>query len=45
MIRTTAQRISDGWREALRQVGVSGALARDYEAAFVDDQMVTALEI
>ena len=24
MIRETAQRISDEWREALRQVGVSG---------------------
>ncbi|OOG65294.1 hypothetical protein B0E45_27040 [Sinorhizobium sp. A49] len=45
MIRTTAQRISEGWREALRQVGVSGALARDYEPAFVNDQTATALEI
>lgn len=44
-IRTTAQRISDGWREALRQVGVAGALARDYEPAFVNDQMATALKI
>jgi len=26
-----AQRISEEWREAFRQVGVSGALARDYE--------------
>lgn len=39
MIRTTAQHISDGWRKALRQVGVSGALARDYEPAFVHDQL------
>jgi len=45
MIRTTAQRISDGWREALRQVGVSGVPARDYEPAFVNDQMATALKI
>ena len=45
MILTTAQRISDGWREALRQVGVSGALARDYEPAFVNDQIALALEI
>jgi hypothetical protein len=30
----TVRRISEGWREALRQVGVSGALARDYEPAF-----------
>ncbi|MFD1703529.1 type II toxin-antitoxin system HipA family toxin [Methylopila henanensis] len=42
IIQTTAQRVSDGWREAFRQVGVSGALARDYEAAFVGDQMETA---
>lgn len=45
MIRTTAQHISDGWREALRQVGVAGALARDYEPAFVNDQMAAALKI
>lgn len=44
MIRTTAERISNGWREALRQVGVSGALARDYEPAFVNDQMAAALK-
>ncbi|WP_250959299.1 hypothetical protein [Rhizobium sp. CG5] len=41
-IRTTAQHISDGWREAFRQVGVTGALARDYEAAFVGKEMETA---
>lgn len=41
-IRNMAQRISDGWREAFRQVGVSGALARDYEAAFVGAEMETA---
>lgn len=41
-IWTVAQRISDGWREALRQVGVSGALAREYEAAFVGPEMETA---
>lgn len=45
MIRDTAQRISDGWREALRQVGVSGVLARDYEPAFVHDEMGMALGI
>jgi serine/threonine-protein kinase HipA len=45
MIRDTAQRISNGWREVLRQVGVSGALARDYEPAFVHDEMEMALEI
>ena len=39
MILTTAKRVSDGWREAFREVGVSGALARDYEAAFVGAEM------
>ena len=43
MIQTTAQRISDGWREAFKQCGVSGALARDYESAFVSDEMEIAL--
>jgi serine/threonine-protein kinase HipA len=42
MIRTTAQRISEGWREAFKQYGISGALARDYESAFVSDEMETA---
>jgi len=45
MISTTAQRIWEGWRVALRQVAVSGALARDYEPAFVNDEMVTALKL
>lgn len=45
VIRFTAQRISDGWREALRQVGVSGSLARQYESAFVNDQTEIALAI
>ncbi|WP_370677296.1 type II toxin-antitoxin system HipA family toxin [Pleomorphomonas sp. PLEO] len=43
IIRDMAQRISGRWREALRQVGVSGALARDYEPAFVNDQTEVAL--
>lgn len=43
LIRAIAQRISDGWRETLRQVGVSGALARDYEPAFVSGEMEMAL--
>jgi serine/threonine-protein kinase HipA len=34
IIRETARRVSDGWREACRQAGVSGARLRDYEAAF-----------
>ncbi len=41
-IRAMAQHVSDGWREAFRQVGVSGAMARDYEAAFVSAEMETA---
>lgn len=45
MIRETARRISDGWRETLRQSGVLGALARDYEPAFVNDQMELALSL
>jgi serine/threonine-protein kinase HipA len=45
IIRDTAQHLSDGWREALRQAGVTGAQARDYEAAFVHDQSETALNL
>jgi serine/threonine-protein kinase HipA len=45
IIRETAQRISGEWRDALRQVGVSGTLAREYEAAFMNDQTETALAI
>ncbi|MFA5968254.1 MAG: type II toxin-antitoxin system HipA family toxin [Sphingomonas sp.] len=45
MIRETALRISDEWREVLRQVGVSGTLAREYEAAFVNEQTDLALAI
>jgi serine/threonine-protein kinase HipA len=41
-IRAMAKRVSDGWCEAFRQVGVSGAQARDYEAAFVSAEMETA---
>ncbi|ABA05337.1 conserved hypothetical protein [Nitrobacter winogradskyi Nb-255] len=37
-IRTAAQRISDGWRDAFRQVGVTGARVRDYEPAFINEQ-------
>lgn len=43
IIRITAQRISANWREALRDVGVTGALARSYEPAFVNDQAELAL--
>lgn len=45
MIRDTAQHIADKWRDALRDVGVSGSLARDYEAAFVNDQTSIALKL
>ena len=45
IIRETALRISDGWREVLRQVGVSGTLAREYEAAFVNEQTDLALSV
>lgn len=43
MIRETAQRVSDGWREALRSAGISGSQAREYECAFINDQTEIAL--
>lgn len=43
LIRDTARHISDGWRETLRQVGVSGALARDYEPAFMNAETRASL--
>lgn len=43
LIRETARRISDEWREAFRQVGVSGSIAREYEPAFVNAQTEMAL--
>lgn len=43
VIRDAAQRISDEWREALRQSGVSGSLARQYEPAFINEQTEIAL--
>ncbi|WP_232831362.1 type II toxin-antitoxin system HipA family toxin [Pseudogemmobacter bohemicus] len=45
MVRDTARRISAGWREALRQVGVSDALARDYEPAFANAQTEVAMAV
>ena len=45
MIRETAQQISGTWREALRKVGLAGAQAREYEAAFVNDQTELALSL
>lgn len=43
MIRQVAQRLSGGWREAFRLVGVTENLARDYEPAFVNDETEIAL--
>ncbi|MFK4531977.1 serine/threonine-protein kinase HipA [Bradyrhizobium ottawaense] len=43
IIRATAQRVSDGWRETFRRAGISGTQSRDYEAAFVHDQNEMAL--
>jgi serine/threonine-protein kinase HipA len=43
VIRDTARRISANWRDALRDVGVTGSLARNYEPAFVNDQTELAL--
>jgi serine/threonine-protein kinase HipA len=43
IIRETAKRISNEWREALRLVGVSGSAARGYEPAFFNDQTEIAL--
>lgn len=45
MIRTIARGISDEWRDAFRSVGVSGALAREYEPAFHSDETVIALQL
>ena len=43
MIREMAQKVSDNWREVLREVGVSGNLAKEYEPAFVHEQSEAAL--
>lgn len=45
IIRQTAEQISQSWRVALREEGVSGALARAYEPAFANDQMAIALTL
>jgi serine/threonine-protein kinase HipA len=45
MIRETARRLSAEWREAFRQAGVSGSLARDYESAFINDQTEIAMAL
>lgn len=38
-----ARTIADRWRDALREVGVTGDAARDYDAAFVHEQAEIAL--
>lgn len=43
LIREMADHIAGSWREALKEAGVSGASARTYEAAFVNDQTELAL--
>lgn len=45
IIRETAQRVSDGWRETLRSAGVLGRQAREYEGAFINDQTEIALAL
>jgi serine/threonine-protein kinase HipA len=45
MIGELAQIISGNWREMLREVGVSGSLAKDYEPAFVHKQSDAALAL
>jgi serine/threonine-protein kinase HipA len=42
-IRAIAHHVVNGWREALRQAGVSGTLARDYEPAFINGHTEVAL--
>lgn len=43
LILLTANRIAGGWRNALKAVGVTGNLAREYEPAFDNEQMEIAL--
>ena len=45
MIREMAQKVSDNWREVLREVGVSGNLAKEYEPAFVHEQAEAAYSL
>jgi serine/threonine-protein kinase HipA len=45
IIRETAHRLSAGWREAFRQVGLSGPQARAYEPAFVHEQSAAARDL
>lgn len=43
LIREMAERIAAMWRDALRTTGVTGALAKHYEPAFVHDEAGIAL--
>ena len=43
LIRDMAQRIAATWRDALRATGVTGALAKHYEPAFVHDEAGIAI--
>ncbi len=45
LIRDTARKLAESWRVALRDVGVVGAEARDYEPAFVHEQGERALAL
>lgn len=45
MILEMALKISDNWRESLREVGVSGNLAKEYEPAFVHEQSEAAFAL
>lgn len=45
LIRDMAQRISATWREAFRAAGVTGALAKHYEPAFVHEESERALAL
>ncbi len=45
MIHEMAQKIAGSWRELLREVGVSGSLAKDYEPAFMHEQSDAALAL
>lgn len=45
LIRDMAQRIAATWRDTLRAVGVTGALAKHYEPAFVHDEASLAIKM
>lgn len=45
IIRGMARQITGSWRELLREAGVSGSLAREYDAAFSNEQTEIALAL